>query len=93
MLSKLFRNVTCFNSLEMSHSFFSSYSTKTSSRSCGNCGKLDAAFLRRVFQALVGKWETCSSFFHFSICAAVSIAFPVNHPQVLQDQFVASCFL
>src|SRR5437867_13415362 len=56
-LSKLFRNVTCFNSLEMSHSFFSFLRQKPSSRSCGNCEKLGAAFLRRVFQTLVGKWE------------------------------------
>jgi hypothetical protein len=78
-MSKLFRNVTCFNSLGMSHSFFSSYSTKTSSRSCGNCGKLDAAFCVEFSKRLWESGKTCSSFFHFSICAAVSIAFPLTN--------------
>src|SRR6267142_869981 len=85
---------TCQSSLEMSPSFFSFLGNKTSGRSCGNCGKLGAAFLRRVFQAPVGKWENMQfvfplfhrrgSFHSFPRLATVSLS---------QNHLVASCFI
>jgi hypothetical protein len=44
----------------------------SSSKGCGNCGKLDV--LCRVFQALWERWKNGSLFFHGFHSAAVSIA-------------------
>ena len=54
--SKLFRNVTCFNSLEMSHVFLLVLEIEVVVEAVETVGNSERS-LRRVFQAIVEKWE------------------------------------
>ena len=69
-------NVTCFNSLEMSHSFFSFFRHKPVVEAVGTVENSSRLFGDEFSKRLWESGKTCSSFFHFSIRAAVSIAFP-----------------
>src|ERR1700680_503784 len=93
-MSKLFRNVTCFNSLEMSHSFFSCFRHKPVVEAVGTVENSSRLFLRRVFQAPVGKWGNMQFVFPLFHRRGSFHSFPpLSDGHLSRNHFVASCFL